>query len=95
MYLFYEQVAATVAVKTVADLNPPANATHVDIQSDTQNVRYTMDDTTDPTITSGMIFVVGLPIKTFLVEDLKRIRFIRNGGVDAVLNLHYFAGRDI
>ncbi len=95
MYLSYEQVAATNVVKTAAALTIPANATMVELQSDTQDVRYTMDNTTDPTQTSGMILLVSLPENTFLIEDLKRIRFVRGAGTDANLNIHYAAGRDV
>ncbi|KKM08381.1 hypothetical protein LCGC14_1724340 [marine sediment metagenome] len=95
MYLSYEQVAATNVVKTVVALTVPGNATMVELQADTQDVRFTMDDTTDPTQTSGMIMLVSLPKNMYLIEDLQRIRFVRGAGTDANLNLHYSAGRDI
>ncbi len=95
MYLGYEQVAATNVVKTVAALTIPANATMVELQSDTQDIRYTMDDATDPTQATGMMLITTLPKVMFLIEDLKRIRFVRGAAVDGNLNLHYAAGRDI
>ena len=95
MYLGFEQEAATAVVKTVADLTVPANATGVEIQADTQDVRYTMDDTTNPTQTLGMIFLVTDGPKPFLIDDLLRIRFIRGAGADGNLNFHHFAGRDV
>lgn len=91
----FQQVAISNVVKTASDLTIPAKATHVDIQADTAPVRYTMDDTTAPTTSSGMIFLITEPPKTFLIEDLKRIKFIRSGAVDGNLNFHYFAGRDV
>lgn len=95
MYLFYEQVAIDTVVKDVAAFNVPAKATHVELQADTGNIRYTMDNTTAPTTSSGMILYDGKQPKTFLVEDLLRMKFIRDGAAAAALNIHYFAGRDI
>ena len=96
MFLAFEQVEADGTVKTVADLTIPNNATHAEIQSDTQAVRYTMDDATDPTIAMGMIFLTTEPPRPFLIQDVSRIRFIRsiNQGTGN-LNISYFAGRDI
>ena len=95
MYLRCEREAAIVQMKSVLALNPPDNATHVEIQADTQNVRYTMDGSSQPTLTHGMIFVANADPKLFLIEDLRRIRFTRAGGADGALNFHYLAGRDI
>ncbi len=101
MFIGYEQIAVGAAVQTFANLTVPqaagaaAGATGVVIQANTRNVRYTMDDVTDPTVAIGMLFIAGSQQPTeFLIEDLRRIRFINDGGQgDAVLNLHYFAGR--
>lgn len=96
MYLLYEQEATTNTAKTVSDLAPPAKATGVEIQADTQNCRYTMDNTTAPVTGSvGMIFRTTDPPKQFLIDDLRRIKFIRDAGSNGNLNFHYFAGRDI
>lgn len=95
MYLRYEQVAADNTVKTVAALNVHANATLVELQACTNDVRYTMDNATNPTQTSGMVLLTTQPPKTFLIEDLNRIRFTRGAAVDGNLNLHYAAGRNI
>lgn len=94
-YLLHEQVAATSSVKTVSALNIPGNATHAEIQADTVDVRYTMDDTNNPTQTAGMIFAITSEPKLFLIEDVKRIRFARGAGSDGNLNFHYIAGRDV
>ena len=93
-YLLFEQEAISNSVKTVADLAPPANATHCELQADTGAIRYTMDGTA-PTVSSGMQLLTTSDPKTFLIADLKAIKFIRNAAQDAVLNIHYFAGRDI
>ena len=95
LYIGFQQVVASSAVKTVADLTVPAKATAVEIQADDQSVRYTMDDATNPTADVGMVFLVTEPPKTFLIEDLRRIRFIRGAGSDGNLNFHYLAGRDV
>lgn len=94
-YLFEESIAATASEKNLADLNVPANATGADLQADTQDVRYTMDGTTVPTQTTGMVFVVGNEPEPFLIEDVKNIKFVRGAGSDGQLNLHYWAGRDV
>ena len=98
MYLGYAQVAATATVKTDSDFpEPPANATHVELQATEQNVLYTMDNATSPTAGAtgtGMTLLTTQPPKTFLMEDFRRIRFIRGAGSDGKLNAHYFAGRD-
>jgi hypothetical protein len=95
MYLHFEQVVANDTVQTVAALNPPGNATHAEIQADSNPVRYTMDDATDPAVGSGMIFVANEVPKTFVIDDVRRIRFIRGAGANGNLNIHYFAGRDV
>ena len=97
MFLGYDQITVTAAVQTVANLTVPAAATHVQIQGETQDTRYTMDNVTNPTQTSGMVFSATAPepVHEFLREDLQRIRFVRGAGVNGVLNLHYSAGRNI
>lgn len=95
MYLGFEQVAATNAVKTVSDLTIPASVTMAELQASGQDVRYTMDNTTNPTQTSGMVLLTTSEPKLFLVQDIRRIQFIRGAGIDGNLNIHYAAGRDI
>ncbi len=94
-YVGYEQEAATDTVKTVSSLTVPANATLVELQADTQDVRYTMDNATDPSQTSGMVLLTTHVPKLFSVEDLRRIRFVRGAGSNGNLNLHYYTGRDV
>lgn len=96
MYLSYVRVDALpgVVVSNATAIVIPPRATHVEIQADQGNVRYTMDNVTNPTNAIGMIFVANADPKTFLIEDLLRIRFCRDAGV-ASLNLHFFAGRDV
>ena len=94
MYLRCERVTAVAQEKSVLALNPPDNATHVEIQADTQNVRYTMDGSIT-SATLGMLFVASAVPKLFLIEDLKQIRFRRATGSDGALNFHYLAGRDV
>ena len=95
MYLSYEQVTATAAVKTVADLTIPVNVTHAELQARTAGVAFTMDGATDPTPTSGMLMLVTEPSKIFSIQDVQKIRFMRQAAVDATLNIHYIAGRDV
>lgn len=94
-YLSFEQVAVSNAVLDVDDLTVPANATFCELQADTNPIRYTMDGATDPTTTAGMVLLTTSDPKLFLVSDILNIRFIRSGGSDAKLNVHYLAGRDV
>lgn len=93
-YIGFEQEAVGASVETVAQLSPPAEATHCELQADTDNVRYTMDGSTDPTASSGMLLLTTSDPKLFLIADLKNIRFIQ-AGAGAMLNVHYIAGRDV
>jgi len=94
-FLLYEQAVANNTVKTVADLNRPANATGARIQASPHDVHYTMDGTTDPSITSGMVLQEGLPPEEFLIEDMIKIRFVQGLAGTCELNVHWFAGRDV
>ncbi len=85
----YQQVSATSSVKTAAAFTIPADCYFVEITADTQEVRYTMDNATSPTQTSGMRFLVGGRSKTFSIEDFIRIKFVRGAGSDGVLNVHF------
>ena len=96
MYLSYEQVAISTVVKDVDDLTIPGNATHARIQANGTNaVRYTMDNVTSPTQTVGMFLPGNAAPQTFLIEDIRRIKFIRGAASDGALNLHYFGPREI
>jgi len=95
MYLSYQQVSVADSVLTVTSFTIPAKATHAALQADVGAIRYTMDDTTSPSTSAGMLFkLTDLP-KEFLIEDVRRIKIIRDGTTSAKLNVHYFAGRDI
>lgn len=93
MYFGFTQVASSGAVKTATDLGTiPARATHAELQADTQDIRYTMDGATDPTSSSGMLLVTTHEPKTFLIEDVRNIRFTQGAGGAGKLNVHYFGG---
>ena len=94
-YLSYEQISVSNAVLDSDDLTIPNNAQRAELQSDTHNVRYTMDGSTDPTTSSGMLFLTTSDPKDFPIKDVYNIRFIRDGGSDCKLNVHYSAGRDV
>lgn len=95
MYLGFERVEADNTIKDSSSLTVPANATQAEIQADTNPVRYTMDNLTNPTQTNGMIFVANADPKEFLVDDINRIRYTRGAAVNGFLNIHYFGGRDV
>ena len=88
-YTHFERVASSGSVKDVGDLNPPSTATHVELQADTQDIRYTMDGSTDPASGSGMLLVASAQPKLFLIKDLKNIKFIQGAGGAGGLNAHY------
>ncbi len=88
-FLGYEQVTVSDSVLTVDDLTIPTNATHAELQAQTQAVNYTMDGSTDPTQDTGMILAVGDPPKTFPIEEIRAIKFVRGAASDGQLNLHY------
>ena len=96
MYLSYEQVEADDTVKTISALTVPTGAAGAELQAETQDIRYTMDLTANPTEAHGMVLsaTAPQPVKQFSVEDIQRIRFIRGAAVNATLHVHWFGGRD-
>lgn len=94
-FVGHDVESATASVKTATDLTIPANATGVELQADTSDIRYTMDDATDPTQITGMVLVNGLDPEPFLIQDLRKIRFTRGSGSNGNLNCHFWAGRNI
>ncbi len=95
MYLSFERIAVSDTVLTVSDLTVPGNATMVEIQSDTQDVRYTMDDSTDPAQASGMVFGTAHVPKLFVIDDIRRMKFVRGNASNGAINIHYLSGRDV
>lgn len=95
MYLGFQSVASDGTVKTVSSFTVPAKATHAELQAVTQAISYTMDDSSNPTATAGMQLLTTEGPKTFLIEDFIRIRFTQGAGGAGLLNVHYFAGRDV
>ena len=93
-FVGYEQVAISNAVKTVSDLTIPAKAQWAVIQADDNHIRYTLDGTA-PTTTSGMKLLTTSDGTNVDVSDLLKIKFIRDASTDAVLLIHYSAGRDV
>lgn len=92
MYLHYQQVDCTLVVQTASSFSVPAEATHVELQAiDTADVNYTMDNTTDPGASRGMILRATDPPKLFEIADFKRIKFCAEAGT-ASLHAH-FIGR--
>lgn len=92
-FISHEQVTVT-TLKTFANLTIPTNTHGVRLQATANNVVYTMDDTSVPTATVGMVLVVGNTPEDFNVEDIKKIKFISASGT-AQLEVHYYAGRNI
>ena len=95
MYLSFQRVASDATAKTQSAFTIPAKATAVELQADTQAIRYTMDNATDPTSSSGMLFLTTEEPKFFLIDDFRRIRFTQGAGGAGGLNVHYLSARDI
>lgn len=95
MFLSFEQVAVAGSVLDSTAFTIPPKASGVDLQADTNDIRYTMDNVTPPSGTAGMLLLVTEPPRYFEITDLKRIKIIGDGGAAAKLNVHYHAGRDI
>lgn len=95
MFIGFEQVAVSTSVLDVNDLTIPANATSALLQADTSSIRFTMDGSTNPSTTSGMLLINGAQPKEFLINDIRNIKFRRDGSTDGNLNVHYAAGRDV
>ena len=91
-YISYEQEQAIDVVKDAGNLTIPPTAHWVELQASVQNIRYTMDDATDPAQTFGMLLLVTSEPKLFLIQDLQKIRFIRGAAAHGMLNLHYGRG---
>ena len=94
MYLGFQRVAVSNVVLLGSALTVPAGASGAELQSETNAVRYTMDGT-EPTTASGMLLRTADPPKGFLIEDILRMRYVRDGAVNSVLNVHFFGGRSI
>lgn len=90
MFLSFQRVAVDDVVKTVAALTVPVAARGAMLQADTNSIRYTMDNTTDPTGSSGMLLLTTSVPEHFLIEDVKRIRFVQGPGGAGGLNVHYY-----
>lgn len=96
IHIGYEQfdLAAAGTYSASAVLTIPGKATHCQIQSQDGDVNYTMDGTTEPSASAGMVLHGGLAPETFQISDLKRMKFAKSGG-NPKLNVTYLAGRDI
>lgn len=92
MFIGFEQIAVSSTVLDVDDLTIPSGAVAAELQASGNHVRYTMDNSTAPSVSSGMMFLTGSDPKIFGIEAVKRMKFIRDGGTDAKLNIHYMNG---
>ncbi len=86
-FIDFQQVESTSSVKTVSDLTIPASATFAMLQADTQNSRFTLDGVKSPS--EGKRLIVGLYPERILIDDLRQIKFCREGGSNGKINIHY------
>lgn len=87
-YVGFEQVVVTNNVRDVNNFTVPGAATQVELQADTAHIRYTMDGSTNPTQSSGMLLLITAEPKLFGIADLRNIKFINDSG-SPLLNVHY------
>lgn len=78
----------TVSTVSLA-LTVPANSIYAYIAVDAQPVRFRLDAVA-PTAAIGQPLVAGDIVFISGSDLLTRLRVIRSGGVDSVLNIHYF-----
>ena len=91
MFVGYQRVAVGAAVTNLAGVAVvPAGTVRVQVQADLLNVRYTMDNATNPAVGVGMLLIVGQPPEWFEVQDFLRMRAISVGALSG-LNVHYYA----
>ena len=60
------------------------------MQATGNDIRYTMDGVTDPTMNIGMVLQNGLAPEWFEREDLDNIRLVPGGAGTATLEVHYY-----
>ncbi len=94
-YIDHDSVTATDTAKTIVNLTVPPNATGAELQAGAEPIRYTMDGNATAAPTVGMVLEPTMPPKEFLLEDIRNISFIREGGTNGELQIHWFGGRDI
>lgn len=96
MFLSYERVDVDTTVKTYAAniTAPDGDADCAELQADTANIRYTMDNSSNPSgsLPRGMILLTTEPPRKFLKEDIVRMRFTCASA--AGLNIHWY-GRPV
>lgn len=92
MYSGFQQIAVSSSVLDVDDLTIPAGAVAAELQASENHVRYTMDNSTAPSVSSGMLFLSSSDPKIFGIDSIKRMKFIRDGSTDSKLNIHYMNG---
>lgn len=91
----HDHAVATSTAKTIVNLTVPLGATGAELQCTTQTIRYTLDGKRVATAAIGFLMTPTMPPKEFLLEDIRNISFIRGGGSDAELQIHWFGGREI
>lgn len=90
-YLQYTQKATTAAIGLGSNIAIPSGASGVEIQADTGSVRYTCDGT-EPSATSGMLFLTTSEPKYFSLDDLVNMKYTQGSGAGN-LNFHFVGGR--
>lgn len=88
-YLSYQRVASDGTAKGASQFDVPAGCTHVELQADTQDIRYRMDGVGAPSSTQGMLFRTTDPPKSFTINDFNRISFTQGAGGAGGLNAHF------
>lgn len=88
-FCLYESITADSSVQQGSALSIPNGAIGAELAASDQDIRYTMDGSTDPSETSGMLLSTSHNPKIFGISDVINIRFTRGGGTDGTLHVHY------
>jgi len=95
-YHQYNSVEATSTVKTLLVPETANDGHYVELQAENGPIRYTMDGSTTPTQTYGMVLLeTSITPMLVSIADLKNMQFCRGSGSNATLHLHYTGGRAI
>lgn len=90
MFLSFQQVTADNTIKNVTALTLPIGCTGAQIMAADNDIRYTMDGSTNPSTTEGMILMKGDWPKMFAIKDIRNIRFTRGTASNGTLLVHFY-----
>jgi hypothetical protein len=94
MFLHFQSILVNGNVKDADDLEIPDRCTGAQIMAIDNDIRYTMDGSTTPSDSVGMVLMKGDAPKEFDLDDLRNMKFIRGTSSNAYLGIHFRGVRD-